>query len=166
MGKGKGKKEKAEVMTISHPKADPEKAINPATGTRHAPNSSQQLALSIIIENADEGKTVKEIKATLSKTRKENGAERDLDSGYFNFCVASHPEFFDVKTDGSVKVKKKPKVDAKAVKAMEEKEAKRKTLSEKSRKEKKEGKTKEKSVGKKDKKNKGKKNKGKEVLVK
>ena len=45
--KGKRKKVKAEIMSITHPKADPEKAINPATGTRHAPNSSQQLAFSL-----------------------------------------------------------------------------------------------------------------------
>jgi DNA-binding transcriptional MerR regulator len=155
------KGEKPVVVTVSHPKASTEKSIVPATGTRFSANSSQQLALEMIIDLASNGKNVKEIKEALGKTRKENGAARNLDAGYFNFVVASHPEMFQVKSDGTVKVVSRPKVDKKAVAEAEQKEQKRKSLSEKAKSEQKAGKVKDKSASKKKKKG-----KNKETLIK
>lgn len=126
--KAKAKKDDGppRVVTLKHSKAKPEYDLNVLTGTRYAPNTSKQMAFDIILKNANNGKKVKEIRAELARCRKENGFARNLDAGYFNFAVAMHPEFFEVYSDGTVRVKKEPKPDKEALKKAEKKEDERK----------------------------------------
>ena len=107
--------------------------FNPVTGTRFRPNTSQQLSFDITMEMAKNGSTVKEIRERLAATRRENGAARDLDAGYFNLATASHPEFFEVWSDGTIKVLKEPAPDKEAIKAEQQKQKERKERASKAR---------------------------------
>jgi len=91
--------------------ATPDKPINPKTGTRYRPNTSQQIAFDIVYVAAALGKRRSEIRRRLAAYRKENGKPRNLNSTYFNMVVASHPEFFDCFDDGSVVIKRAPKAE-------------------------------------------------------
>jgi hypothetical protein len=80
-----------------------------------------------VLKGTKEGKNVKEIREILKNTRKETGAAFNMDIGYVNFVVASHPDFFEVFTDGSIKILKEPKPDLEAAKKLEnERDEKRK----------------------------------------
>lgn len=125
------------VVVVKHGKAfTADRPINPYTGTRFRPNSSQQTAFDIIYKGAKAGKNVEAIREDLAKYRKENGNDHNLDSGYFPFVVASHLEFFQVVSKAgvqSIKVIKEPKIDKEAIAAKEAKikEAREKRSSDK-----------------------------------
>lgn len=102
-------------------KAEPDKEIDPRTGTRFSPGQARQHAFNIVYEEAKKGRNVKEIRKVIVEQRKENGAKHNLDGAYLNFVLATHPEFFEVWSDGTIKVIKHPKPDPKAAKAMEAK---------------------------------------------
>jgi len=112
------------VVNVKHGKAIPERPRLPYTGTRFKPNTSQQTAYDIIRDIAKGSGLVDDAKKLLTDYRKENGKPRNLDSGYFPFVVASHPEDFEVcRQDGTMKVKllQDVKPDEKAIAALEEK---------------------------------------------
>ena len=119
------KEKKVEVVVIKHSKAKPDADINPVTGSRFKPNTSAQIALDIVCAGATAGKNSKEIREELGAYRKENGKARNLDKGYFPFVVATHPDHFQLKSDGAIKQLKKFKPDPAAVKKLEEAKAKR-----------------------------------------
>jgi len=134
--KGKAKEEKKAkapkktkeivVKTITHKKSEHEKDINPATGSRFSANTSKQTALDVIVASIEDGKDIREIRKVLADHRKENGKEKNLDAGYLAFCVASHPEYFEVKTDNSIQQVKKFKPDPEAAKKQAKLEEERK----------------------------------------
>lgn len=127
--KGTAKKTKKnknpEKVQLSHKKAVPENDINPVTGSRFAPGTSKQIALDFVCKQVADGKSVKEIRKGLAEFRKDNGKPRNLDAGYFTFVVATHPEFFEVWSDGRIKQVKKFKVDEKALAEFEKVKAER-----------------------------------------
>lgn len=108
-----------------------ERQFYPETGTRFRANTAQQLAFDIIMAGAKNNKSSKDIRNELAATRKENGAARNLDSGYFAFVAASHPEFFEVWSNGDIKVKAEPQPNPDAVKAVKEQVAKKTTVAKK-----------------------------------
>ena len=125
------KKEKApkevKKVNVQSVKANAKTNINPATGTRFQAGSARQLGFDIVLKGTKEGKNIKEIREILKNTRKETGAAFNMDIGYVNFVVASHPDFFEVFTDGSIKILKEPKPDLEAAKKLEnERDEKRK----------------------------------------
>jgi hypothetical protein len=125
------KKEKApkevKKVNVQSVKANAKTNINPSTGTRFQAGSARQLGFDIVLKGTKEGKNVKEIREILKNTRKETGAAFNMDIGYVNFVVASHPDFFEVFTDGSIKILKEPKPDLEAAKKLEnERDEKRK----------------------------------------
>jgi hypothetical protein len=128
-GAVKVKKEKKPVevtpITFKHPKAETAKEIHPATGSRFAPGTSKQIALDLIVSLVKAGKGAKEVRAALAEYRKENGKDRNLDAGYLAFCVASHPEYFECKSNGEIKLVKEFTPDPEAAKKLEEERAKR-----------------------------------------
>lgn len=134
------KKKEDGVVEVKHSKAYSTvegdknfRPIDPRTGTRCKPNTSQQTAFEIVLGGAQAGRTFKEIKAECAAYRKENGKPRNLDAGYAPWIVASHPENFRVvRKDGveMVEVLVVPKPDPVAIKALEEKEAKKKAAKE------------------------------------
>lgn len=91
-------------------------AYNPVTGTRFRAGTSQQLAFDITLAGVVAGKDVKAIRDDLAKTRRDAGAARDLDAGYFNLVTACHPEFFQVWNTGVVKLLASPTPDPEAAK--------------------------------------------------
>ena len=127
-GEKKEKKVKeVKKVNVKSVKANATANIDPRTGTRFAPGSARQLGFDIVHKLAKEGKGVKEIREALANTRKEKGSPYNLDIGYLNFTVASHPEMFEVYDNGVVKIIKEPKIDHEAAKKFEEdREAKKK----------------------------------------
>lgn len=120
--KPKAEKKSAEVVVtqVKHNAAKPEKEIEPATGSRFKPNTSAQIALDIVVKGIAEGKDQNTIRDELGNYRKKNGCSRDLDRGYFPYVVATHPEFFETKSDGSIKQLKEFTPDPEALKKIEE----------------------------------------------
>lgn len=118
------------VVAVKHNKAVPEKEINPATGSRFAPGTSSQIALELIVAGVEKGQSAKDIRKALAEYRKENGKDRNLDAGYFPFAVATHPEFFEVKSDGTVTLKKEFEPDPEALAKLKNKTEKRKAKKE------------------------------------
>lgn len=122
--KVKEKKEKKvkepAVIEVKCKKNESAKEIDPRTGSRFRPGTSKQIALELIVDHIKEGKSQKDIRASLKGFRKENGKDRDLDPGYFPFVVASHPEYFEVWNTGEVKLLKEFTPDPEAAKKMEE----------------------------------------------
>jgi hypothetical protein len=135
--KAEAKKEKAKEapkkVHVKSQKADPNAAIDPRTGTRFAPGSARQLAFEIIYNGAKDGKTIKEVREILNKTKKDSGAAFNLDIGYVNFVVASHPELLECWSDGTFKVIGEPKKDAEAAKKFEEDKENKKKKAEEAR---------------------------------
>jgi hypothetical protein len=121
------------VVAITHKKneAIKDRTFYPETGTRYRAKTSQQLAFDIVMAGAKNGKNEETIRAELAATRKDNGCERNLDSGYFPFVVACHPEFFEVWSNGDVKVKAEPQPDPNAVKVEKEKTIKKTAVAKK-----------------------------------
>ena len=105
---------------VQSQKANATVNINPHTGTRFQPGSARQLGFDIILKGVKEGKNVKEIREILKNTRKDTGAPYNMDIGYVNFVVACHPEFFEVFTNGTIKILKEPKPDLEAAKKLED----------------------------------------------
>jgi len=113
-------------LIVKSSKANPKEPIDPRTGTRFAPGTARQVAFDIIFDAAKNGKATGEIRETLKANRKENGKKYNLDQGYLNFVIASHPEFFEAYSDGKIKIIGKPTPDPEAAKKMEEELAARK----------------------------------------
>jgi len=113
------------VVEMTHKKAEVGKEIHPATGSRFAPNTSKQIALEHIVAAIADGKDMKDIRKSLGEYKKQNGQARSLDAGYLAFCVATHPEYFEAKSDGSIKLLKEFKPDPAALKKYEEAQAER-----------------------------------------
>lgn len=135
----KEKKEKEKTpkepkkIHVKSMKANPNAAIVPHTGTRFQPDSARQLAFDIVYNGAKEGKSVKEIRKILEETREEKGAAYNLDIGYVNFVVASHPEMFEVYDTGVIKILKHPEIDKEAAKKWDEERAAKKKKAEEAR---------------------------------
>ena len=132
----KEKKEKpVEKVKVKSTKVKAGKEIDPRTGTRFPPNGARQAAFNVIMKCAKKGMKVKEIREELVKHRSKDGTAKkwNLDKGYLNFVVVSHPEFFEVYTDGTVKVIKEPTPDPEAAKKLEEEQKKRKKKAEEAR---------------------------------
>jgi hypothetical protein len=130
------KKEKVKevtVVVVKSTKAKQTAAIDPRTGTRFEPNSARQLAFNVITKAIKEGKKVKEIREILAATRKDSGSPYNLDAAYLNFVIASHPEMFQVKSDGVVTIVKEPVPDPEAAKKFEEEKEKRRKKAEEAR---------------------------------
>lgn len=129
--KGKVKKEKQPdgLIEIKHSKAK-QGERNPATGTRFKVATSQQIAYDIVRDCIKAGKdTFKDIRAELNSYRKENGKDKDLEAGYLNYVLASHPEDFEARRDEGVekiKLLNDVQPDPEAVKKELEKEEKKK----------------------------------------
>jgi hypothetical protein len=121
----KKKVKEVTVVEIKHSKSQHERDINPATGSRFSPNTSAQTALDIVVAGAAKGLKAKEIRKQLAEYREENGKDRNLDAGYFPFVVASHPDYFTVKSDGTVEQIKEFEPDPEAAKKMAAKASKR-----------------------------------------
>jgi len=104
--KKKVKKVEDGPVNITHSKAKPEADRVAYTGTRFRKGTSQQIVYDIVRTGAKNGTSVEAIKAELSDYRKDKGKDRNLDSGYFPFVVATHPEDFAVvRKDGKLIVK-------------------------------------------------------------
>jgi hypothetical protein len=133
--KSKKKDEAPHILDVPHKKKTwcKEREIDPRTGTRFKPNTSQQLAFDITLKGAQKGHNVKKIRETLKAERKDNGGQRDLDAGYFNFVAAVHPEFFQVWSDGRVEIIAEPQPDPDAIKKMKADEKARKERASKAR---------------------------------
>lgn len=118
------KSKKSDVVApvkLNVPKAFEGKELRPETGTRFNLGSARQLAFENVMKLAKEGKNIKEIRKNVSLIRKENGAKHNLDPAYVNFVLATHSDFFESFTDGTVKVIKEPTVDKEALKKGTEK---------------------------------------------
>jgi len=119
----KAKKEKKvkeiTVKVVKHSKAKPDKEIHPVTGSRFKPATSTQIALELIIAGVEAGKKESDIRKELSDYRRTNGKDRDLDAGYLPFVIASHPEYFECKTDGTITLVKKFTPDPEAAAKLE-----------------------------------------------
>ncbi len=105
-------KEKREFKVV---KKVIEKEFNVETGSRFKKGTAKQLAFEVIVAGVKEGKNYGEIKQDLIKIRKENGYRYDLDSAYLNYVVSSHPEYFEVYVDGTIKLIKEPVIDVNAI---------------------------------------------------
>ena len=120
----KDKKEKkvkeVSKLIVKSSKANPKEKIDPRTGTRFAPGTARQVAFDLIFNAAKNGKVANEIREILKANRKENGKKFNLDQGYLNFVVASHPEFFEAYSNGEIKILKSPSPDPTAAKKLEE----------------------------------------------
>lgn len=127
----KAKKKDDSVVVVKHSKAQAvlTKDLHPITGSRFAPNTSGQIALEIVVTGAKAGKDINAIREELGAYRKENNKPRNLDPGYFPFVVASHPEFFEVRADKSIKLLKEFEPDPDAVEKLKNKEEERKQKS-------------------------------------
>jgi hypothetical protein len=135
-GDKKAKKtEERHIIEVPHKKKSwmVERELNPVTGTRFKPNTSQQLAFDIVVKGINKGHNVEKIRKTLAKTRKDNGCERNLDAGYYNLAVGCHPEFFEVWSDGVISLVKEPQPDPEAIKKEKEKQEARKKRAAKAR---------------------------------
>jgi len=153
-GKKEKKKEVKEVH-VKSAKANPKGKIIPTTGTRFEPNSARQLAFDIVLRMVKDSKDAKEIREKLANTRKDKDAKFNLDVGYLNFVVASHPEMFTVWNNGKIDLLKEPKIDKEAAQKYEDEKAAKKRKAEKAREErKKKAKGEKEDKEKKDKKNK------------
>jgi len=143
----KEKKEKKEkevtVKVFKHSKARPDDSVNPVTGTRFKPGTSAQVALEIVVAGANNGNSADVIRKELSSYRKENGKDKNLDAGYLPFVIATHPEYFECKTDGTITMVKEFEPDPEAAAKLEA--AKKERLAKKSERK---GKTKPKKSGK------------------
>lgn len=139
--KEKNKKEKKEKkekkpkevkkLIVKSAKARPKDSIVPHTGTRFKPDTARQLAFDIVYKGAKAGKKVKEIRKELADTRKDNGNSWNLDAAYINFVAAYHPDFFELFSDGTVKILKEPKPDKEAAAKLDaEREVKKKKAAE------------------------------------
>ncbi len=127
------KVKEAKLIPVKSTKANPKSAIDPRTGTRFVPNSARQLGFDVVYKAAKAGKNIKEIREILSATRKDKGAAFNLDVGYLNCTVASHPEMFECWTDGRVVVKSDPKPDPEAAKKFDEERNAKKAKAQKAR---------------------------------
>lgn len=114
------------IKKIRFSKATPSAPYQPSTGSRFKFGTAGQAALEVVVENA--GKmNEKEIKKLLDDSKPENGTQykHKLNAGYFPYVIASHPEHFNVYTDGKVEVTKKFAPDKKAVAEQERLEQER-----------------------------------------
>ncbi len=102
------------------------KDINPETGTRFKAGSARQLAFETIVKAVKAGKNAGDIRAELSQMRKENGNKYNMDAGYLNFTIASHPEYFKYMSDGTITLIKEPVIKKSSAKV--EKQAKVKEM--------------------------------------
>jgi len=129
------KSEEPAIVDVPHKKKSwmIEREVNSVTGTRFKPRTSQQLAFDIVVKGINKGHDVDKIRKALADTRKENGAERNLDAGYFNLAVGCHPEYFEVWNTGEIKLIKEPTPDPEAVKKEAEKQEARKNRASKAR---------------------------------
>jgi len=151
--KGKAKKKEVKLLIVKSGKANPKDPIDPRTGTRFHPDTARQLAFEIIAKMASDGKNTRDIRTKLKDSRKENGCKYNMDSGYLNYVVATHPEFFECYSDGKINVLKKAKPDKALAKSMEDAaNKKKKRANDEREKRKKKGNKKDKSKGKKGKK--------------
>lgn len=87
--------------------ANPNRKIRADTGTRFKPNTSQQIAFYIVYCSAKRGLPIKTIKKRISQYRKEYNRPRNLNSQYFNWVVAAHPDYFQCYSDGTITAKKR-----------------------------------------------------------
>lgn len=125
----KKKEPKAVVQKeLKIPEAVKGKDINPETGTRFKAGSARQLAFETIVKAVKNGKEAGDIRKELAQMRKSNGCKYNMDAGYLNFTIASHPEYFKYMTDGTITLIKEPiikKSSAKVEKAEKVKEMKK-----------------------------------------
>jgi DNA-binding transcriptional MerR regulator len=121
------------IVSVKSSKAKNTAPTDPRTGSRFAPGSARQFALGIILDCIKNGKGIKEIREILASTKKEKGAAFSLDAGYFNYCVAVHPENFEIWSDGKVKLLKEFKPDPIAAEKFEAEKKAQKERAEKAR---------------------------------
>lgn len=119
------------VKKVVYSKSREKDPVQASTGSRFKFGTAAQAALEVIVASAPGNE--KEVRTILANHKKDNGTEFkfNLDSGYFTFVVASHPEHFQVMTDGSYKVTKKFAPDTKALKEEQRLEHERQARKEK-----------------------------------
>ena len=104
----KEKVDKSKVEKVINVSKKVEGEINEATGSRFPLNTARQLAFEIVVKCVKKGMNAKDIRLELLKNNKENGCKWNLDAGYLNFVIASHPEYFKYFQDGHIELIKEP----------------------------------------------------------
>jgi len=100
------------------------KDIDETTGTRYRAGSARQLAFETILKAVKAGKNASDIRAELSQMRKENGNKYNMDAGYLNFVIASHPEYFKYMSDGTITLIKEPVIKKSSAKVEKQEKVK------------------------------------------
>jgi len=89
--------------------------FNSETNTRFPKGSARQFAFEMVLKHVKAGLKLYDIRKKLTEIRKENGYGFNLDMNYANFVISSHPEYFQVYTDGTVELIEEPVIKIKSL---------------------------------------------------